>query len=153
MGGRRLGAVEERFTMQLRKWRAAVAVVPVVFALAAAPAPAFARSAGAEAGLGITCVFGNLIYGPGKMMYAMFGGFIGLVAYGLSAGDEDVAMRIIEPAWRGDYAITLEHLDGKRELAFIGRRQQHAAARDGSDGDADGDGDGGGGDGGESGWE
>jgi hypothetical protein len=115
--------------MRNRKWRAAVAALPVAFALAAAPAPAFARSAAAEAGLGVTCVFGNLIYGPGKMMYAFFGGFIGLVAYGLSAGDEDVALRVIEPAWRGDYAITPEHLDGERELEFIGRREKHDEVR------------------------
>jgi hypothetical protein len=131
--------------MRTRSWRAAVAALPIAFALATAPAPAFARSAGAEAGLGITCVFGNLIYGPGKMMYAFFGGFIGLVAYGLSAGDEDVALRVIEPAWRGDYAITLDHLDGKKELEFIGRREQHAEARGEDDGSAD--------EGGESGWE
>ena len=60
----------------------------------------------ARPGIGVGCVFGNFVYGPAKMMYAFFGGFIGLVAYGLSAGDEDVAMQVIEPAWRGDYALT-----------------------------------------------
>jgi hypothetical protein len=133
--------------MQNRRWRAALAALVLSHGLA--PAPAFARSAAGEAGLGITCVFGNLIYGPGKMMYAFFGGFIGLVAFGLSAGDEDVAMRVIEPAWRGDYALTPAHLEGKEELEFIGRRGQHAAAR-GDDADEGGSSDG---DGGESGWE
>lgn len=115
--------------------------------IALAPAPARARSAAIEAGLGATCVFGNLIYGPGKLMYALFGGFVGLVAYGLSAGDEDVALRVIEPAWRGDYAITPEHLDGKRDLEFIGRRGAHARARgvDNDGGSAE--------EGGDTGWE
>jgi hypothetical protein len=113
--------------------RAVLAAILVGLVLAAAPAPARARSAGGEAGLGTACAFGNLLYGPGKMMYAFFGGFIGLVAYGLSAGDEDVAMRIIEPAWRGDYALVPEHLTGEQELEFIGRRGAHRAARGGDE--------------------
>jgi hypothetical protein len=119
--------------MRNRKRAAALAAFLVGLALVTAPAPARARSAAAEAGLGATCAFGNLVYGPGKLMYAMFGGFIGLIAYGLSAGDEDVAMRVIEPAWRGDYALTLEHLTGERELEFIGRRGEHRSVRDADD--------------------
>jgi hypothetical protein len=115
--------------MRNRNWRAAVAALAIGFALAMAPAKALARSPGGEAGLGVACVLGNMIYGPGKMMYAFVGGFIGLVAYGLSGGDEDVAMRVIEPAWRGDYLVTMDHLEGKKELEFIGRRGQHEAAR------------------------
>lgn len=138
--------------MRTRKRRAALAAFLAGLVLAASPAPARARSAAAEAGLGTACALGNLVYGPGKMMYAFFGGFIGLVAYGLSAGDEDVAMRVIEPAWRGDYALTPEHLTGERELEFIGRRGEHRAAR-GSD-DAAGEDEAGGEEtGGDSGWE
>lgn len=135
--------------MRIRKQRAAFAALLVGFALAAAPAPARARSAASEAGLGTACAFGNLIYGPGKMMYAFFGGFIGLIAYGLSAGDEDVAMRVIEPAWRGDYALTLEHLTGERELEFIGRRGEHQSVRGGGESSGDGADD----SGGDTGWE
>lgn len=134
--------------MRNRKIRAAVAALGI--ALATAPAPASARSAGAEAGLGVAVVLGNMLYGPAKMVYAAFGGFFGLVAYGLSAGDEDVALRIIEPAWRGDYLVTMDHVDGKRPLEFIGRREQHRDARGVASGPDEG---GGGGDGGESGWE
>ena len=125
--------------MRTRKRSAAVAAILVGLALAAAPAPARARSAAGEAGLGATCALGNLLYGPGKLMYAFFGGFIGLVAYGLSAGDEDVAMRVIEPAWRGDYALVPEHLTGERELEFFGRRGEHRAARGGDSGSSGGD--------------
>jgi hypothetical protein len=135
--------------MRNSKTRAAAAALGIVLALASAPAPASARSAGAEAGLGVAVVLGNMVYGPAKMMYAAFGGFFGLIAYGLSAGDEDVALRIIEPAWRGDYLVTMDHLDGKKELEFIGRREAHRDAR----GVASGPDEGGSGDGGESGWE
>jgi hypothetical protein len=126
--------------MHVRKRGRALGALLVGLALAAAPAPAGARSAAGEAGLGATCAFANLVYGPGKMMYAFFGGFIGLIAYGLSAGDEDVAMRVIEPAWRGDYALVPAHLTGEQELEFIGRRGEHRAAREGGDsGDDSGD--------------
>jgi hypothetical protein len=138
--------------MQRGTRRAAAAALLAAFVLASVPAPARARSAAAEAGIGTACAFGNLIYGPGKMMYAFFGGFIGLVAFGLSAGDEDVALRVIEPAWRGDYALVPAHLTGEREIEFIGRRAAHRAARgDGGEdvppppADAD--------DGGATGWE
>jgi hypothetical protein len=134
--------------MSRPKRSAAAAALLVAFALTLAPRPAAARSAAGEAGLGVTCVFANLVYGPGKMMYAFFGGFIGLVAFGLSAGDPDVAMRVIEPAWRGDYALTAAHLTGEDEIEFIGRRAEHRAARgEAGEGQATGD------PGGDTGWE
>jgi hypothetical protein len=119
--------------MRTHRRRAAAAALLAALSFSLAARPAAARSAAGEAGLGTACVFANLVYGPGKLMYAFFGGFIGLVAFGLSAGDEDVAMRVIEPAWRGDYAITPEHLSGDEELEFIGRRAAHSAARNGGD--------------------
>lgn len=116
--------------MRTHKRRAAAAALLAALTLTLVPRPAAARSAAGEAGLGATCAFANLIYGPGKLMYAFFGGFIGLIAFGLSAGDEDVALRVIEPAWRGDYALTPAHLTGEDELEFFGRRAEHSAARD-----------------------
>jgi len=131
-----------------RKRRAAAAALLVALSLPLAARPAAARSAAGEMGLGTGCVFANLVYGPGKLMYAFFGGFIGLVAFGLSGGDEDVAMRVIEPAWRGDYALTPEHLTGEDAIEFIGRRAAHRAAR-GDDGSDGGDSE----SGGDTGWE
>jgi len=130
--------------MQSRKRSATLALL-LLASVVLAPAAARARSAAGEAGLGVGCALLNMLYGPAKMMYAFFGGFIGGVAYGLSAGDEDVAMRVIEPAWRGDYALTPAHLTGKEDIEFIGRRAAHRAARDSA-----GEGDGAGGD---TGWE
>jgi hypothetical protein len=134
--------------MLTRKRRAAAAALLVALSVPLAAQPAAARSAAGEMGLGTGCVFANLVYGPGKLMYAFFGGFIGLVAFGLSGGDEDVAMRVIEPAWRGDYALTPEHLTGEDEIEFIGRRAAHRAAR-GDDDSAGGDSE----SGGDTGWE
>jgi hypothetical protein len=134
--------------MLTHKRRAAAAALLAVLTLSLAARPAAARSAAGEAGLGASCVLLNMVYGPGKLMYAFFGGFIGLVAFGLSAGDEDVALRVIEPAWRGDYALTPAHLTGEADLEFIGRRGEHSAVRDSGeveDDEAD--------PGGDSGWE
>jgi len=116
--------------MRTSKRSAGLALVLLATVVAAPISARAARSAAGEAGLGLGCVFGNMLYGPTKMMYAFFGGFIGLVAYGLSAGDEEVAMKVIEPAWRGDYALTAEHLTGEQDLEFIGRRAAHRAARE-----------------------
>lgn len=116
--------------MRTSKRSAALALV-VLAAVAAAPAAARAgRSAAGEAGIGVGCAVGNFVYGPAKMMYAFFGGFIGLIAYGLSAGDEEVAMKVIEPAWRGDYALRPGHLTGEDDIEFVGRRGAHRAARE-----------------------
>ncbi len=117
--------------MLTRKRRVAAAALLAALALAAAPVGAQARSAAGEAGIGTACALGNLLYGPVKMMYAFFGGFIGGVAYALSAGDEDVALRVIEPAWRGDYALVPAHLTGEREIEFFGRRGEHREVRGG----------------------
>jgi hypothetical protein len=132
--------------MQISQRSASLALV-VLAAVAAGAGPARAgRSPAAEAGLGVGAVFGNVLYMPVKVMYAAFGGLIGGIAYGLSAGDEDVAMRIIEPAWRGDYALLPAHLTGEEDLEFIGRRGSHRAAREAEPGDV-------GSGGGRSGWE
>jgi hypothetical protein len=117
--------------------RCVAALLAASLGLAAGPQPASARSAASEVGVGVGVAFANLLYGPGKMMYAFFGGFIGLVAFGLSAGDDDVALRVIEPAWRGDYALTPAHLRGEREIEFFGRRAEHRAARDDGGGASD----------------
>ena len=106
---------------------AAAAALVLVLGQSVAPA-ARAASAAEEAGVGVGVVFANLVYAPAKMIYALFGGMIGGIAYGLSGGDEDVAMRVIEPAWRGDYALTPDHLRGKRTIEFFGRRAEYREA-------------------------
>jgi hypothetical protein len=116
--------------MSMRMRRATAVALLAVGLVTTAPASARAASAASEWGIGTTCALANLIYGPTKMMYAVFGGFIGLVAFGLSGGDDDVALRVIEPAWRGDYALTQEHLRGEKEIQFIGRRAVHEAVRE-----------------------
>jgi hypothetical protein len=89
--------------------------------IAATPLPARADSAGKEVGLGVSVALINLLYGPIKSIYAGGGALVGGAAWLFSGGDADVSGPILDASLRGDYAVTREHLEGKRSLAFIGR--------------------------------
>jgi len=104
------------------------AILVVLCVQLATPAPVAARSAGGEAALGSVCALGNLVYGPVKMVYALFGGLVGGVAYALSGGDGAVSMPILNASLRGDYMITPEHLTRQEDLEFIGRDPEHRRA-------------------------
>lgn len=76
----------------------------------------------ADAGLGIAAALSSLVYGPLKIVYAVLGGTIGGIAWGLSGGDSEVLGAVLLPAVRGDYVVTPSHLRGEEPLEFIGRR-------------------------------
>lgn len=107
-----------------RNWAAAVAIIVAISV--ANPASA---GTGREALVGTGCALSNLVYGPGKMTFALIGGFVGGLAYLFSFGDSEASSPIIRCALRGDYAITPEHLRGDRELEFCGRSDEQRAAR------------------------
>lgn len=117
----------------LRTLRSGTAAGAVALALAMAPAPAHAGRT-SEALLGTSCALLNLVYGPAKLTYAMVGGLVGGLAYAFSAGDAEVAGPILDSALRGDYALSPEHLQGRRELEFIGRSEEHRRAREAAGG-------------------
>lgn len=94
-----------------------------------APAGAHAQSAGREFGIGATCALGNLIYGPAKLLYASGGALIAGMAWAFSGGDREVAGPILDASVRGDYVLMPDHLQGRRELEFVGRRPDHERAR------------------------
>jgi hypothetical protein len=74
----------------------------------------------ASLGWGMAAVGTNLLYMPGKMVYALAGGFVGLLAWGVTAGNTDVAMGILQPALGGTWAVTPEMLRGEQPIMFIG---------------------------------
>lgn len=89
----------------------------------AAPAPSATpaeRSTAAEAGLAVSSALLTFVYSPVKIGYCLLGAITGGVAYGLTAGNGEVAMKIIEPAVRGTYVITPAILTGEEELHFVG---------------------------------
>ena len=69
----------------------------------------------------------SLLYTPVKLVYSTLGVVIGGFAYGLSAGDSDVAKAVLTPAVRGDYVVLPEHIRGERSLEMIGRDPQYQA--------------------------
>ena len=100
-----------------------LAIGLVLMSGAAAPAAAQdgERSAAAEFGLGVSSLALTLPYGLAKLVYALGGSVTGGLAWALTGGRFDIARAIIQPAVRGDYVITPEHLTNNRALVFIGR--------------------------------
>lgn len=83
--------------------------------------PAAARAADAKhVGVGMACAFGNLLYGPGKLMLALLGSFTAGLGYAVTAGDVDVARKILDSSVMGDYVIEPAHVTGEKKLQFIG---------------------------------
>ncbi len=97
------------------------AALVLALCLLAAPVRAEERWAVTEGLLGTTCAVLNFGYGPLKVVYAVLGTTTGVAAWVLTAGDSEVARKLIQPALRGDYAIVPDHLTSDRDLEFFGR--------------------------------
>ena len=74
-------------------------------------------------GLGVGSALATLVYGPVKVMYATLGTITGGFAYLLTGGRLDVPREIIQPAVRGDYVVTPEHLTFNQPLLFVGKER------------------------------
>lgn len=108
--------------MKRTKRRSAVGAILLICCMMTAPLAARAESPAKEFGLGAATVFANLFYGPAKLIYATFGGLVASTAYVFSGGDVEVARPIVDASLRGSYFVTTDHLRGKEDLEFIGRR-------------------------------
>jgi hypothetical protein len=78
-----------------------------------------------EGGIGAVAALSTLVYGPVKLTYAMLGLFVGGAAWGLSGGDQQVLEAVVNPALRGDYVVTPEHIRLERSLEFYGKGAQY----------------------------
>lgn len=74
----------------------------------------------ASLGWGMAAIGTNLGYIPAKMLYALGGGLVGLMAWGVTAGDDQVAMGILQPSLGGTWVVTPEMLRGKDPILFQG---------------------------------
>lgn len=99
--------------------RSALYALALAGSLMMAPVPASAVEA-KEAGLGAACALTNLIYGPVKLIYALFGGITAGIGYAVTAGDVDVARTILDTSVNGDYIVEPAHLRGEKPLQFVG---------------------------------
>jgi hypothetical protein len=96
----------------------------LILAMAAAPTAAWADMGSDlpnEGGIGAVAALSTLIYGPVKLTYATLGLLIGGAAWGLSGGDQQVLEAVVNPALRGDYVVTPEHIRLERGLEFYGK--------------------------------
>ncbi len=71
-------------------------------------------------GWGMAAVGTNLGYIPAKLLYALGGGLVGLIAWGVSAGNSDVALGILQPALTGTWVVTPEMLCCAEPILFVG---------------------------------
>ena len=74
----------------------------------------------AQLGWGMASFGTNLGYIPAKLLYAFGGGLTGLLAWGVTAGNTEVAKGIFSPSFGGTWAITPEMLQGKEPIYFNG---------------------------------
>ncbi len=98
----------------------ALAVVLAAGLLAVAT-PAQADTTRSEAGIGAASALCSLIYGPAKIGFAALGTVVSGLAWAMTGFDGEVARPIFYSAVRGDYVVTPAHLEGRRQLEFIGR--------------------------------
>jgi hypothetical protein len=96
----------------------------VALALLSAPLPGLAADrseSAAYSGLtGIGASLCTLVYAPLKVAYAAGGAVISGFAWAWTLGETDVSGPILRAAVRGDYVVTPSHLEGRRDLRFVG---------------------------------
>ncbi len=116
-----------------RTIRLSAAALGLASCLTFASAPARANDAGTNAGLQAGALFTTLLYGPAKVCYAVLGSVVSGLAWGLTAGNSEVAWPIFVSAAYGDYVVTPDHLRGQKPLEFVGRDEAAATATAASD--------------------
>jgi hypothetical protein len=95
----------------------------VALALLTAPLPGLAEESESVAYSGLTgagAALCTLVYGPLKVAYALGGTVISGFAWAWTLGDTDVSGPILRSAVRGDYVVAPAHLEGRRDLQFVG---------------------------------
>lgn len=86
------------------------------------------------AGYGAAALFGNLLYIPAKVLYAVGGGLVGGGSYLVTGGNKQVSDTIFRSSLGGDYVLTPEMLEGKKPVYFSGPNQVPPAPNPGAAG-------------------
>ncbi|HEY6395805.1 MAG TPA: hypothetical protein VIX12_10350 [Candidatus Binataceae bacterium] len=72
------------------------------------------------AGYGAGALFGNVLYIPGKLVYALLGGLVGGGAWLLTGGNTQTANTIWRSSLGGDYVLTPDMVAGNQPIHFSG---------------------------------
>ncbi len=71
-------------------------------------------------GYGAAALFGNLLYLPAKLTYALLGSFVGGGAWLLTGGNTQTADTIWRSSLGGDYVLTPQMVAGEEPINFSG---------------------------------
>lgn len=99
--------------------RGVVAAFVVAGLISIQPGAALAAD-GKHVGLGAASAVSSLLYSPAKLFLMMFGTVTAGFGYAVTAGDIDVARKILDSSVMGDYVVVPEHFTGQKPLEFIG---------------------------------
>ncbi|HKF27746.1 MAG TPA: hypothetical protein VKB29_00870 [Candidatus Binataceae bacterium] len=75
------------------------------------------------AGYGAVALFGNLLYFPAKLVYAILGTIVGGGTYLVTAGNAQAASTVFRSALGGDYVLTPQMVAGQQPINFSGPTQ------------------------------
>jgi hypothetical protein len=75
------------------------------------------------AGYGAAALFGNVLYIPAKLVYALLGGFIGGGTWLLTGGNTQAADTVWRSSLGGDYVLTPQMVAGEQPINFSGPTQ------------------------------
>ena len=107
-----------------RKFSTVWILLAVAVLTSAAVQPASAQesdeSTAYSAVTGVGAALCTIVYAPLKVGYAVGGVVISGLAWAWTLGDTSIAGPILRSAVQGDYMVTPAHLEGYRELEFIG---------------------------------
>lgn len=105
----------------------AIRMVVVLVALSVCLAPVAGaaeknndENLGSNAGLGVASVICSIPYGALKVAFAVLGGVVGSFTYVLSGLDKQAADSVWYTTMGGDYIVTPDHLQGKKDLRVTG---------------------------------
>jgi hypothetical protein len=79
-----------------------------------------AEGVGENFGWGALATVSNLGYMPAKLVYALFGGLTGGLAYVVTLGDYDTSKEIWTASLGGTYVLTPSMMRGEEPIVFAG---------------------------------
>ncbi len=72
------------------------------------------------AGYGVAALFGNVLYIPAKLVYAILGSIVGGGTWLVTAGNSQAANTVFRSALGGDYVLTPQMVAGQQPINFSG---------------------------------